>query len=328
MKYQGLFLIFILFILFIISNIFASDITVKRDIPFKRYEVISGLTNDLKFDLYQPHISYSTPSPLAIFLHGGGFHAGEKDDPKIVELCTRMAKSGFISAAIQYRTGIDKYNESHFLNALLKALYDAGDFMVHIRNEAYKYQIDTNNIFIGGISAGAIVALHMTYWDKMEILSYLEDKNIEIHLPDRIDSFPKPKGVLNCWGVLLNPDIMSNNNVPIVSFHGEKDRIAPYKKGHPMHIPWLPKVYGSSVIHDEAKKNNITSLFHTYIDLKHGHEENTPQMDTTFSMINSFISYISSGQIQNISMLYSPQVNTKINIQILPLPKKHLAIID
>ncbi len=326
MKTQRILLLFCLFTELIISNVNASDIHIKKDIPFKKYEVISGLTNELKFDFYQPKIAYSTPSPLAIFLHGGGFHAGEKEDPKIVELCTRMARSGFASAAVEYRTGIEKYNESHFVSALLKAIYDAGDFMHFIKKNASKYNIDTSNIFIGGISAGAIVALHMTYWDKEEILTYLKDQKLQIHIPDRIDSFPKPKGVLNCWGVLLNPEIMSNNNVPIVSFHGAKDRIAPYQKGHPMHIPWLPKVYGSFIIHEEAKKNNITSLFHTYRDLKHGHEENTPQMDTTFSMINSFIFYLSSGQIHNLSILYNSNTNTLTNIEDFLVPREKMAI--
>lgn len=325
MNYRKIFLIINLCTILFISNILASDLEVKRNISYKKFEVVSGFIDELKFDFYKPEISYSTPSPLAVFLHGGGFHAGDKDDPKIVELCTRMAKSGFASAAIEYRTGIEKYNESHFINVLLKAIYDAGDFMNYIKNNASEYDIDTSNIFMGGISAGAIVALHMTYWDKEEIISYLNEKGISLHLPDRIDTFFKPKGVLNCWGVLLDPKIMINNNVPIVSFHGEKDKIAPYKKGHPMHIPWLPKVYGSSMIHEEAKKYNITSLFHTYTNLKHGHEENTPQMDTTFNMMNSFMTYISSGQVQNISLLYNNNSNTQVNIESFTLPTNELA---
>lgn len=315
----------IFLILFFYGFISASDITILKDIPFKKYEVISGLTNELKFDLYQPEVTYSTPSPIAIFLHGGGFHAGEKEDPKIVELCNRMAKSGFYAAAVEYRTGIEKYNESQFVNVLLKAMLDAGDFMTFIRDNSSKYKIDTNNIFIGGISAGAIVSLHLAYWDNDEIINYLEEHKIKLHLPDRIKTFSKPKGVLNCWGILLDPQIMENNNIPIVSFHGKKDRIAPYKKGHPMHIPWLPKVYGSSLIHEEAKRNNITSLFHTYAHLKHGHEENTPYMDTTFNMMNSFMSYVVSGQVQNISLLYNPQLNTKVNIETYKIPDSELA---
>lgn len=323
---RGSGLIIHLWIMIVVYLISASEITVKHNIPYKKYEVMSGLNNELKFDIYEPAIAYSTPSPIAIFLHGGGFHAGEKEDPKIVELCKRMAESGFISAAIEYRTGIERYTQGHFVNVLLKAMYDAGDFIDYIKENSSTYNVDTSKIFMGGISAGAIVSLHLAYWDKPEIIQYLEKNRISLHLPERIDKFSKPKGILNCWGVLLDPSIMSNNNIPLVSFHGERDRIAPYKKGHPMHIPWLPKVYGSHTIHEEAKSNNITSLFHTYEDLKHGHEENTAYMDTTFNMMNSFMAYIASGQEQNISLLFSPNSNTQAHIHNFALPKNKLAL--
>lgn len=326
---NNLILKYLILILLAASQIaVASDIKLTEDIPFKKFEVISGLTDELKFDLYQPEISYKSPTPLAVFLHGGGFHAGEKEDPKIVELCSKMAKAGFCAAAVEYRTGIERYTETHFVNVLLKAMYDAGDFLTFIKQNSNQYDIDTSNIFIGGISAGAIVALHLTYWDESEIVQYLDEKKMDIHLPARIKEFSKPKGVLNCWGVLLDPDIMANNNIPIVSVHGAKDKIAPYKKGHPMHIPWLPKVYGSLMIHEEAKKHNITSLFHTYNNLKHGHEENTTYSDTTFSMMNNFISFISSGQVQNISLLYNFKENTLVNIENIALPKEKVAIKD
>ena len=319
MKNNILHIILLLTISFL-TSIYATDKTIVKDLVYKK---VKGRV--LKYDIYEPVQKDMTKKPLVIFLHGGGFHAGEKHDPKIVELCERMSDSGYVAAAIEYRTGIKNYTVKDFFRALMVGVYDAGDFLNHIIKLSNRYNFDSNKIFIGGISSGAIVALHLAYLDLPEANKYMADKNIDLTLPARLDSFPDISGVLNCWGLLLDPSIMKNNNIPIVTVHGKKDRVVPYKKGKPMHIPWLPKVYGGYTIHESAKKSNITSLFHTYPKIKHGHEENCAYMDTTFHLINNFVQNISQDQIQNISLFVKDNINTIFHIRQNDFPNKNTA---
>ena len=312
MKNNILHLLLLLTILFLssVSAKNAKDRIVHRDIVFK---IVKNDT--LKYDLYEPSQIKDGDKPLLVFFHGGGFHGGEKEDPKIVELCSRLADSGYVTAAVEYRTGIERYSEKNFFKALMIGVYDGGDFLNHITSKSKLYHIDRDQIFVGGISSGAVVALHLAYLDLKEAKQYMKQQDINLFLPKRLDTFPKIAGVLNCWGLILDPSILSNNNIPIVTLHGDKDRIVPFKKGKPMHIPWLPTVYGGYTIHNAAKKYNITSLFHFYKGMKHGHLENTPRMDTTFSYINNFVQKIYQNQQHELSLLVHKDQNTELNIR-------------
>jgi acetyl esterase/lipase len=100
-----------------------------------------------------------------MMVHGGGFISGNKDN--MAKFCQRFADSGFVAATVEYRMGwtvrdpISKGKTQ--LNTQMAASYranqDVNAAMRYIVSKANYYAIDTNKIFVGGASAGALATL-------------------------------------------------------------------------------------------------------------------------------------------------------------------------
>ena len=92
-----------------------TDVTVIENMPYgANISVITGsITLDtLLFDIYMPTDDTLAERPLVVVLHTGTFlpkgllsTTGYKDDYAVVETCNRLAKMGYVAAAIEYRLG-------------------------------------------------------------------------------------------------------------------------------------------------------------------------------------------------------------------------------
>lgn len=97
------------------------------------------------------------PAPLVVFIHGGGFRAGSKEnyraDPKLAE----MLKSGMACAAINYR-----YLDSAPVQSIL---LDCAHAIQFLRSKATDWNIDKKHIAAVGGSAGAGTSLWLATHD-------------------------------------------------------------------------------------------------------------------------------------------------------------------
>ena len=73
-----------------------TPILLAADIPFGR-----GGQTDLKLDLYRPETSTPFPLPVVVFIHGGGWHGGDKESYRDPAL--RVAARGYLCASVDYR---------------------------------------------------------------------------------------------------------------------------------------------------------------------------------------------------------------------------------
>ena len=140
-------------------------------------------TENLYMDIYEPSNDNFEYRPLIFFMFGGSFVGGSKSSPDIVSLCTNYAKMGYVAVAIDYRLSQNALffapNEENAYKAVLKAIHDVKAAIRYFRmnDELYNdYKVDTNRIYVGGVSAGAIAAVNAAYLDEMsEIPSFLLD---------------------------------------------------------------------------------------------------------------------------------------------------------
>ena len=143
----------------------------------------------LVYDVYYPdeksvYPCYKDkPLPAVLLFHGGGFsdcsdYGGEKG---IKFYCKEFAKRGFVAFNIEYRRGRLKdtgiviadggsYLSSSNLLATYRAFQDGrGALRSIIARQTGQlktpYRIDTENIFVGGASSGAFIALSMAYYN-------------------------------------------------------------------------------------------------------------------------------------------------------------------
>ena len=150
-----------------------SDINVTTDIEYGENisEDILGIeyTQTLYLDVYTPVNDSISERPLIIFLFGGAFVGGSKTSSVMQELCSRYAKMGYVTSAIDYRltpTLIWNGSEENAYKAVIKAIHD---LKAAVRYFRMNYQlnddfgIDTSRIYTGGSSAGAITAVNAAY---------------------------------------------------------------------------------------------------------------------------------------------------------------------
>lgn len=100
----------------------------------------------------------SQPTPLAIFIHGGGFSSGSKEKLKAQDL-SRLLKAGISVASINYR-----YKATAPLPA---AHHDAKQALQFIRSKADELHVDPNRIAAFGSSAGAQICMWLAFSDDM-----------------------------------------------------------------------------------------------------------------------------------------------------------------
>jgi len=101
------------------------------------------------------------PTPLVIYIHGGGFVGGDKSKYYQSHDWPRFRKSGISIATINYRF----MNQSPY--GILASMHDAKRCLQYIRYHASKFNIDKNRIACTGGSAGAGTSLWIAFSDDM-----------------------------------------------------------------------------------------------------------------------------------------------------------------
>ncbi len=248
-------------------------------------------TTDLLLDFYEPYGDTSSLRPLIVWIHGGGFYAGNKGAGEIVGLCDSFARKGFVTASISYRLGFWGANDAiltakrqppycfdnrEIVRAIYRAAQDAKGAIRYLKDEASTFRIDTNRVFVGGVSAGAFTALHVAYLDQEYEKPVAADSlNPVIHTDlfggvilnkERPDLGPvsgtlnqnghsaRVAGCINIYGALIDTSLIeSAYDVPLFNYHILDDPLVSCFINKPFHGTAIlgtlhPVVYGACMI--------------------------------------------------------------------------------
>ena len=220
----------------------------------------------LRMDLYYPNLTIdpSPKRPFVMLFHGGGFSSGDKQSGDIKDLCIHMARRGFVCATVNYRLGYD-FTEYGQYKARYRAIQDGHAAMRYVINSANNLRIDTNWIFVGGQSAGSILALGMVYADQSELdnISLLYNAtatSVELGnlytSGNNLTNTYTFKGIFNNWGGVNSTELDINEMIPTVAFHGLLDTLVKIDADNSfLHYTQI----GSRAIHNNLTANNICS---------------------------------------------------------------------
>ncbi len=266
-----------------------------------------GATQKLYMDVYQPVGDTLSQRPVIMLAFGGAFVFGARTSPDIVHLCREFAKLGYVSVAIDYRLTSDlvsKGSQRLATLAVLKASHDmraALRFMYKDAATANTYSIDTSRIYIGGVSAGSLAALHTAYLDKLhEIPPILASDTAGLGgipgLSGNAGYSSRVAGVINLCGALGETSFIEANDPILVSMHGTKDGTVPYGRDTVTLFNLNLPVSGSAAIHAHLDTANLQLKHAFYSWQGAGH---TPflsfitvepkYMDTTFRFVRDFL---------------------------------------
>jgi acetyl esterase/lipase len=104
---------------------------------------------ELKLDVYQP-VSLNGPSPVVVYVHGGGWTSGSKDDQIGEIFANALGQRGYLTVAINYRLAPQYQFPAQ--------IHDAKCAVRYLRAHANTYHLDPQRIAMLGASAGGHLA--------------------------------------------------------------------------------------------------------------------------------------------------------------------------
>lgn len=192
----------------------------------------------LSLDIYYPAPDAPTTldgiaKPTILYVFGGGFITGKRNDPYILPWVKQLLDEGYPVVCVDYRLGLkgEKLNFRIFHMAesanKVKRAVDMGveDVFSAIRflaDNRDSLHIDTDNIVIAGSSAGAMISLS----SELETCTPTERTAI---LPDGF----RFKGVMSFAGAILSTTGIPSYKkepAPQLLFHGDADEAVTYNK--------------------------------------------------------------------------------------------------
>jgi len=301
-----------------VNDIFLNGDTVTTVEYGKNINSYFGQEESLLADVYAPKDDTLKNRAMIIYVHGGGFRSGHRDDPAIVEGCTALAKKGYVAASIDYRVGADKMNLRSIVNALIRSVQDLNAFIRFSKAHADKFNIDTNKIFITGSSAGGLTVLAKAYMkaDSIAAKCAITDLNeLEGNDNDFLNT-SSVAGVYSMWGAIFDTSWIQPKDPPVGCVHSIDDHTIPFVSGaYNSDSAFI--LYGSFSIFTRARNVGIFTTIHGYNSDQHDLGiKVSPYKDTTIQLMTEFFSQVINAYDKSDS-LEQKQENTFMKITYL-----------
>ena len=250
------------------------DVTTISNVLYGSNTTIGGKYQDLYMDIFEPSNDTEDNRPLIILAFGGAFVSGEKE--KLHDLASAYARKGYVAASIDYRL-YDKLaliDSALLIDVVVKGI---GDMRAAIRyfkedfsENGNTYGIDTNCIFVGGLSSGGIIACHIGLLNTTdEIPEYLQNTieangGWEGNSSTNTQYSSEVTGVLSFSGGIKEIEWITETDVPVFSVHETGDAVVPYQRG-PVSIDLgsfsipLIQISGGKQMYDALQSKNVKS---------------------------------------------------------------------
>ena len=234
------------------------------------YKVAQRDTCDLFMDVYEPVAipGDTLDRPTILFVFGGGFIMGRRDDPWVLPWFKLLNENGYRVVSVDYRLGLKgirmRFDLFHLIQSAnyTKAAVDMGveDVFASVRYLADHPElgVDMDNIVIAGSSAGAMISL------SCELEACNRTVRAEI-LPEGFHF----AGVMSFAGAIMSDSgkpKYKRTPCPQLLIHGTRDGAVAYgKMGFGR---W--GMFGSSYLVEEVlQPNGYTYQFYRYVDHSH-----------------------------------------------------------
>lgn len=253
--------------------------------PDGTYLFVKRDTCDLYLDVYNPAKGSQTTidgkaKPTVIFMFGGGFIAGTRDNVSYNPWFRMLTENGYRVVSIDYRLGLKGSKKVGVaqVNILDKAIHMAVEDLfsatVFLLDNAESLGIEPDNIVISGSSAGAISVMQAEY-EICNETSYAEILPADFNYA----------GVMSFAGAILSREgkvDYKKRPCPTLILHGTIDEVVPYKQIAVLNLGF----FGGGKLVERFKKFGFNYNMYHFID--YGHEI-ASSMSTTFDLQTKFM---------------------------------------
>lgn len=213
------------------------DVTVTSDVVYGTNASVitipstgSFLVQPLLMDVYEPTNDTETERPLVMVFHTGNFLpnvtngqiAGTKTDSSAVEICTQLAKRGFVAASVTYRGGWNPLAQTQperalgLIQAAYRGIQDGRTAIRFFRDDVAtngnQFGIDENKIACWGNGTGGYLVLGLAGVN--EYLEIVQTTNgpgkflLDLFIGDPADGMP-------------GQDMVPETPMVIPAYHGD-----------------------------------------------------------------------------------------------------------
>lgn len=229
--------------------------------PSGTYLYVQRDTCDLFMDVYNPAPGSQTSidgvkKPSIIFIFGGGFIMGRRDEPSYLPWFKKLTEDGYRVFSIDYRLGLKGVKKigitqskvlGDAIHLAMEDLFSAVNFIIENADEL---GVQPDNIVVSGSSAGAITSLQAD-WEISNGTPYAKV------LPEGF----RFAGVMSFSGAIYSDQGLpryKTGAAPTLFLHGTDDKLVPYTRIKFMNLAFA----GSSTIVKEFqdKKYNYNIL--------------------------------------------------------------------
>lgn len=250
----------------------------ERLIPDGTYMFAQRDTCELFMDVYEPKhgspvVHNGKTKPTILFMFGGGFIEGTRDDEGYHGWFRKLTGNGYRVISIDYRLGLkgaDKVGIAQ-VNTLDKAIHMAVEDLfsatTFIVENSEQLGTDPENIVISGSSAGAITVMQAEY-EICNGTAWAEG------LPEGF----RYAGVMSFSGAILSREGLLDYRTapaPTLMLHGTDDKLVPYKQIRFLHLGFFG---GGKIVKRFAKFGFDYNMYHY---MGYGHEIAGTMEETT-----------------------------------------------
>mgnify|MGYP003304042762 CR=1 FL=1 len=218
--------------------------------------------------------------PTIIFMFGGGFIQGSRNDKSYEKWFTKMKNDGYRIVSIDYRLGLRGAKKvgiaqvnllDNAIHMAVEDLFTATNFII---DNAEQLGIDPYNMVISGSSAGAISVMQAEY----EICNNTSWAQV---LPEGFNY----AGVMSFSGAILSREgkvDYKESPCPTMMLHGTADELVPYEQIRFLNLGF----FGGGELVKRFKKFGYNYNMYHFVD--YGHEI-AGSMETTIGLQKTFL---------------------------------------
>jgi len=192
---------------------------------------------NLYMDIFTPEGDTATDRPAMIFAFGGGFVAGDRS--QVAVLAANYALRGYVAASIDYRLFTNGTpTEIQLLDTSVKATQDMYAAVRFFREDGTGpniYGVDPDNIFVGGVSAGAVMAASVGILDEDDTIVSTTLAPLlgsgGLYGDNATEQESSVQGVLSISGATLDLEAIDTESAILYAAHEELDPVVPCGTG-------------------------------------------------------------------------------------------------
>lgn len=312
--------------------------TAEYDVFYGNALRFDGGSDSLRMNIFKPLGDTNTQRPLLVFVHGGGFYGGNRN--QFDALCQWYAQRGYVTATISYRLGFNKllfdypftFDFHEIIRAIYRGMQDTRGAIRFLKSRAEQDSTDVNRIALVGGSAGGFIALAATYIDLPSEKPSSAGNISPFVFEPRPDLGPiegtlnlnghntNVRAVVNIFGGMIDTNHVNSPNDPaLFSYHQTQDPVVACGYNRPYWaLPLVPdnypNVYGSCVMNERFENlgfapENWQSNIHI------GDQHDVHDIVLVDSLIADFLNY----QLCDLATSLS-EISTPIDFSIFPNP--------